>query len=121
MRRFGSGPRLRRSAVAETWLVRFDREHSTTDLDLPLILLIRAARNRIDHTENGAPLLSENEIRLQLLEERAAARELRRRADAGDQAAVAACVREAAELEIAIDEAKERNRAAYARLEALDA
>jgi hypothetical protein len=107
--------------MPETWLAQFDRTHSITDLDLPLILLICAARNRIDHDENGAPLLSENEIRLGLLEERAAAREQRRRADAGDQAAVAACVREAAELELLIDEAKERNRIEYARLCALDA
>jgi len=92
--------------MAETWLARFDREHATADLILPVIVALRAARNRVDHRDAGAPLLSQAEIRLQLLEERAAARELHRRADAGDQAAILACVRLAAESELLIDDAK---------------
>ncbi len=91
--------------MAETWLVRFDREHATADLALPLTVMFHAARSRIDSRDNGAPLLSDAEIRLQLLEERAAARELHRRADAGDEAAAAACVRAAAELELLVDDA----------------
>lgn len=92
--------------MAETWLARFDREHVTADLVMPVVVMLHTAHNRADHRDNGAPLLSEAEIRLQLLEKRAAARELHRRADAGDQAAITACVRMAAESELLVDDAK---------------
>lgn len=92
--------------MAETWLARFDREHATADLVMPLMVMFHAARNRTDRRDDGAALLSDAEIRLRLLEERAAARELHRRADAGDQAAITACVRLAAGAEILVDDAQ---------------
>jgi hypothetical protein len=105
--------------MAESWLAQFDR--SSVEVDLPLIVLLRQARNRNAHQDRGERLLTESEIRLQLLQERAEARELHRRADAGDRQAVAQIVRGIAETELAVEKAKEKNRAEYARLLAEDA
>lgn len=92
--------------MAESWLARFDRSNAETDL--PLLMMLREAQNRAAHRDHGEPLRSASEIRLQLLQERLEARELHRRADAGDRQAVAALVRQAAELELLLEAARTR-------------
>lgn len=90
--------------MSESWLEQLDR--ATIQVDMPLLVLLHAARNRNAHRDHGEPLLTEAEIRLRLFEEHAAKRDRARRADAGDRQAVAQLVRERAELELLLEQTK---------------
>jgi len=83
-----------------------------------LMVLVQEARNRQDHEQNGAPLKPRALIELELIEEHIAARELRRRAEAGDVDALAVLVEEAARVELLIEKAEAHCAAQWAAIQA---
>lgn len=74
-----------------------------------LVFEIRAARNRLAAQEGREPLLSDAEIRLAILEDEQAQRDLIRRARSGDRRAMRRLAREQAELDLAMEAVQDRN------------